>query len=175
VAETIWWRCTTCNGTGQVLRPQWSAYAAAGASALREHLAQHGTLSGWPDSEERQRLAASRPAGPQDESCAGCDGTGRAGGWQALSRDDPYVHTPAPQWTVGDLRARLSEVADDLPVAVIPLGESGRSTPAGMQIVVSGDALRRTWPAEDAGKAEFVLGCEWPAGLYPRHPSVRGA
>jgi hypothetical protein len=70
--ETV---CGSCRG-GLICPEAWESWYALAAEVEDGYLAAHGTLDGFPASEDGAALADERPDGPDLAECPACGGSG---------------------------------------------------------------------------------------------------
>jgi Family of unknown function (DUF6225) len=95
--------------------------------------------------------------------------------------DDELSGHQVTAWTVGQLRAALAGLPDDLPVRVIPADEPGGDLSGPDQVVISA----APWSDADAESADEIraklasgelqpdhveISAQFPSGQYYRHP-----
>jgi hypothetical protein len=82
--------------------------------------------------------------------------------------EELYQHRVQP-WTVGQLRAALAGLPEDLPLLVQVAEEPGGDT-VGEQVVISAGFGTIDWGDERGEEVDrrFAIGCEFPSGEYVR-------
>lgn len=82
--------------------------------------------------------------------------------------EELYRHEVRP-WTVGQLRAELAGLPEDLPLIVHVAEEPGGDL-VGAQVIVSAGFAVIDWGGQRGEEVDrqFTIGCEFPAGEYIR-------
>lgn len=78
-----------------------------------------------------------------------------------------YNHQVTP-WTVGQLRAALEGLPDDLPLEVMVAEEAGGDFAERQVVIGAGFGLGTTGEGEEFVGREFQISCEFPSGTYLR-------
>jgi hypothetical protein len=80
--------------------------------------------------------------------------------------EEEYDHEVSA-WTVGQLRAALADLDEDVPLRVEVAEEPGGSL-VDLQVVIGASFVAQQ-PQDDAANAgEFAISCEFPPGTYLR-------
>jgi hypothetical protein len=75
--------------------------------------------------------------------------------------EEQYRHDVTP-WTVGQLRAAMADLPDDLPIEVAVAEQPG-GVFVNLQVVIDAAANH-----DKDSKSEFTIACEYPSGTYIR-------
>lgn len=84
-----------------------------------------------------------------------------------------YDHQVTP-WTVGQLRAALAGLPDDLPLVVIVAEDPGGELAEDQVVIDAGFGTGTTGEGEEFVGREFQICCEFPSGTYVRRATEYG-
>lgn len=84
-----------------------------------------------------------------------------------MNEYEPYEHTVAA-WSVGQLRAALDGLPDDLPIIVDVAEEPGGDTVEEQVVINVGLGHGTLGDGTEFVGRELRIGCEFPSGTYDR-------
>lgn len=119
-----------------------------------------------------------RLSGVRDSSMSGGSGppgARRYGTMVPMAFDDEtvkYDHQVTP-WTVGQLRAAMAGLPEDLPLAALVAEEAGSDLAAVQVVIGAGFGHGTDGDGEEFVDREFQICCEFPSGTYLRRADER--